>query len=161
MKTIKFKLQNQLQDYSWYMDCTITSHLFEKLKKEENNWQDYISIVLKTPELEKFIQDAKISDYTEITEKEYNEFIWEEVFWFFSIDFKFINSACLPTSMEDVYNKFLQRFYKKEFVNIKNWEKTCAGNLFFVVYNRMFLQQDWIQLSLEDYKLISEIFCIK
>ena len=161
MKTIKFKLQNKLQDYSWYMDCSIISHLFEKLKKEKNNWQDYISIVLKTPELEKFIQDAKISEYTYISEKENNEFIWEEVFWFFSVDFKFINSAYLSISMEDVYNSFLQRFYKKEFVNIKNWQKTLVGNLFFVVYNGMFLQQDWTKLSLENYKLISEIFYIK
>lgn len=161
MKTIKLNLKNQLQDYSWYMDCTIDSHLFEKLKKEKNNWQDEITIVLKTPELEKFIKALNISDYIEITEEEYNEFIWEEVSWFFSAEFKFINSACLPTSMEDVYNNFLQRFYKKEFVNIKNWEKTCAGNLFFVVYDGMFLQQDWTRLSSEDYKLVSEIFCIK
>ena len=161
MKTIKFKLQNQLQDYSWYMDCNINSHLFEKLKKEENNWQDEITIVLKTPELEGFIQDTKISDYTEISEKEYDEFIWEEVFWFFSVEFKFINSACLPTSIEDVYNKILQRFYKKELVNIKNWQKTVVGNLFFVVYNGMFLQQNWTPLSLENYEIISEIFCIK
>lgn len=161
MKTIKFKLQNELQDYEGNMDCVITSHLFEKLKKEKNNWQERITIVLKTPELEKFIQDEWISNYKEITEKEYEEFMWDEVFWFFSVDFKFINSASLPTSMEDVYNNLLKRFYKKEFVNIKNWQKTLAKNLFFVAYNGIFLEQDWTQLSPENYEKISEIFCIK
>lgn len=160
MKTIKFKLQNELQDYSWHMDCALTSHLFEKLKKEENNWQPDITIVLKTPELEKFIQDAEIADYTEISEQEYDEFIWDEVFWFFSVDFKFINSASLPTSMEEVYYNQVKRFYKKEFINIKNGQKTLAGNLFFVVYNGLFFGQDWTHLSSEDYKKISDIFCI-